>query len=214
MPAELPAIDPMVERILATYDRASHDQRVAGNRWYPSAARIVAEIARETDTNPERVANCLAALSPRNPWLWNVQDAYAYCYASRHGLARPSATTFERNRVNAWNSLQSTIAPWRTGALKVKAFVAAMLGDRNSVVIDVWASRVAMGEDVRVTNRLYPVIAEAYIVAAEARGIDPRDMQATTWLVAQTEGLASERRGRPDQTFKAGTSEFVKGIVK
>lgn len=216
----------MVERILSVYDRATPDQRVAGARWYPMAGKIVASIGVETGYGPDVIAHVLAALSPRNPWAWNVQDAYGFAVAARNGEPRPSATTFERNRSAAWAMLTSRterIALWATDAPKVRNFVAAILGDRAAVVVDTWAYRVATGETPgkpgtgrRIGSfkpRLYEPIKAAYVEAAALRAVDPRDMQAVTWLVAQTEGLASERRGRHDLVLKRGTATFVAELL-
>jgi hypothetical protein len=90
------------------------------------------------------------------------------------------------------------------------------MGDRAAVVIDTWAYRVAVGEAPKTgsfATKLYAPLALAYTEAAALRREDPADMQAITWLVAQTEGLATHRRGRHDQAFKAGTPAFVKELL-
>lgn len=220
----LPSHEDMVGNIVAKYGEASHEQRLAGYRWYPVAGRIVDAIAVATDVPAIRVTYALAALSPRNPWLWNVQDAYSFAVASRSGEPKPSATTFLRNQHAAWQALTTGDKPWLTAAPKVRAFVAAILGDRSAVVVDTWAYRVATGESPAhdITGRrlgsfrgsIYAAIAAAYVDAAKQLGQDPRDVQAITWVVAQTEGLASNRRAKVPHGYKAGTADFVRGITK
>lgn len=207
----------MVDSILAHYDRASRDQREAGERWYSEAGRVTRAIAAETGITPTRVTYTLAALSPRNPWLWNVADCYQFAVASRDGLERPTATTFERNRVAGWLAINGSRDPWESAAPKVKAFIAAILGDPDAVVVDTWAYRVATGEAPpragSFAARLYQPIALAYAEASLRRGVEPRVMQAVTWLVAQTEGTASNRRGRHDLVFKRDTPAFVRALM-
>lgn len=206
----------MVHNILCTWDAASPVQIAAGARWYPEAGRLAAMIAEQTGIDTRRVVLAIAALSPRNPWRWNIFDAYSFAVARAEGRACPRATTFKRNWAAAWRALDpATETPWLTSALKVRAFVEAILGDDMSVVVDTWAVRVATaGAKARVaTDKQYRLVAHAYVLAANERGVSPATMQAVTWLVAQTEGLATLRRGRHDLAFKAGTPEWLKAAL-
>ncbi len=206
----------MVAAIIETYGRASDAQQDAGRTWYGTAGRMVRTIAADTRTDAERVALALAALSPRNPWRWNVADAYAFARAYRDdpsGLI-PAATTFVVNRGNAWQALAGG-SLWTTRAPKVRAFVAALLGDHGAVVVDTWAVRVATrGALQEVRDAEYGPVAAAYADAAMMLGETPRELQAITWIVAQSEGIASSRRGRHDETFKRGTPERVREMFE
>lgn len=209
----LPTHEDMIASILATYDEASRVQRLAGRCWYPNAGMMVRAIARATRTKPTRVAYALAALSPRNPWRWNVADTFAFALAAGTGGDMPSATTFMSNRRRAWSALQGDGDPWISAAPKVRAFVAAILGDLDRVVVDVWAMRVASdGRLSAVTKAQYGKVEAAYREAAVRRHEYPADMQAITWLVAQADGRGSARRGRNDETFKKGTATFVRAL--
>lgn len=201
----------MVAAIVETYARADDAQRSAGRAWYGTAGRIVRSIATDTRNPADRVAAALAALSPRNPWRWNVADCYTFAsaYAADPHGPIPSATTFSVNRGNAWLALAGDSA-WRTRAPKVRAFVAAILGDHGAVVVDTWAIRVATrGALAEVRDAEYDHVAAAYRDAAMMVGETPSAVQAITWIVAQSEGLASARRGRHDETFKRGTPAAV-----
>ena len=204
----------MVANILAYWDSASPEQRAAGAHWYPIAGRLASLIAHETGIAVDRVATAIAALSPRNPWRWNIADAYAFASAKAEGRTMPTATTFVRNRLAAWRALGAE-EPWRTAAPKVRAFVRAILGDCSAVVVDTWAAKVATAGKLAnkhgstLSERQYAAIAEAYREAAELRSVSPVTMQAVTWLVAQTEGLATARRSRHDLSFKSGTPAFL-----
>lgn len=196
----------MVSAIVATYHRASPEQVASGIAWYPSALDIVTRIADEASADVARVTYALAALSPRNPWLWNVADVYAFAMAARYGRPMPKATTFTRNAQLAWRALHDSREPWTSAAPKVKAFVNAILGDMDSVVVDVWATRVATeGRISAVPTGRYDEVADAYRIAARHLGITPRTVQAVTWLVAQQDGQGSRRNGRHDRHPKRGT---------
>jgi len=207
--------DDMVANILTYWRSASPEQHEAGVRWYPLAGRLAQLIADEVGISPDRIGFAIAALSPRNPWRWNVADAYAFASAKAEGRTMPRATTFKRNWVRAWQALDTGIDPWTGTAPKVRAFVACIFGDHDAVVVDVWAVRVATGgSKSRVTDKQYAKVASAYRHAAEQLGELPSTVQAVTWLVAQTEGLATHRVGRHDLTFKAGTPDFIRAALQ
>lgn len=217
----LPHHEVMVRHILSVYDRADDGTRAEGRDWYPAAQRAVRGIAESTGTDPARVAFCLSALSPRNPWLWNVADTYHYVVAKQAGGPMPSATTFMRNRLKAWKALDQDEHPWTSAAPKVMAFVKAINGIEDAVVVDTWAARVALNGSLARAGRgfasfrqgEYDRFVAAYREAALTVGETPRDMQAIVWLQAQSEGLASDRRSRHDLTFKAGTPDFVRALL-
>lgn len=196
--------------IIATYDRASATQRVDGRAWYPSAGATITALADWSGLPADRLAAIVAALSPRNPWRWNVQDAAAIAYAAMHGLPCPTVSTFNVNRDRAWAFATGT-SDWLGSAPKVRAFVANMTGDVDAVTVDVWAVRVAThGERVNIRSDAdYRTIADAYRMAARMAGETPRDIQAITWLVGQADGLGSARHGRPDRSLKRGTLPIV-----
>lgn len=206
----------MVANIEHYWQAATPAQQAAGRAWYPTAADIVSLIANRTGIEPLRVCYALAALSPRNPWRWNVADAFAFASARAEGRTMPRATTFKRNWVAAWAALSADGQPWKTAAPKVNAFVSCIMSRGGfAVVVDTWAVRVATGgSKSRVANqREYDAVANAYATVAGTLGEEPAVVQAVTWLVAQTEGLATSRRGRHDLAFKAGTPEWLKEAI-
>lgn len=201
----------MTGNVLDVYARASRSDVEYGRSWYADARRIVDGIADWSGAEPERVAAALAALSPRNPWRWNVADAAVFALAARTGAPMPRATTFGANQRKAWDILQG--GPIVAAGPKVAAFTAAIMGRHDAVVVDVWAARVATRGASNTAGRRYELMALAYRVAADAVGETPRDLQAITWLVAQREGLGSGRRGRTDRAFKRGTPEIVRTLI-
>lgn len=209
------AADPAhVAEIVRVYTSATDAQRADGATWYGRAGEIVHALASWSGAEPARVAAALAALSPRNPWRWNVQDCAAYSHAAMTGGPMPGATTFGVNRARAWGMLTGT-ADWTTSAPKVRAFVRAIMGDASAVVVDVWAVRVATAgarDEVR-SDADYDALAAAYRTAAEIVGETPREVQAITWLAAQSAGTGSNRRGRHDRSLKRGTLPIVADLL-
>lgn len=204
----------MVANIRAALVRASAEQTEAGMQWYPTAFRLVDAISAMTGINTERVTFALAALSPRNPWNWNVADAYTFAAARAEGRTMPKATTFTRNRLAAWQALDYGTDPWVSAALKVRDFVAAINGDEQAVVVDTWAFIVATDRRPKgaVRPKEYVKVAAAYREVAREFGMAPRDVQAITWLVARTEGTA--RSTSNSNSIKAGTPEFLRAMLR
>jgi hypothetical protein len=211
----------MVHNILTVYERATADDKLAGRDWYPTAGRIVDSIAQSAAMPAHRVAFALAALSPRNPWRWNVADAYRYAHAAASVLSGapddgpPPATTFGDNRTKAWRVLVAEdYDVYRSAAPKVRAFMAAVTGNPLSVVVDVWATLVATNGERDTPGRQYQPIADAYARAARISDETPAALQAITWIVAQREGLGSRRVARHDVTYKAGTPDAVRAMME
>lgn len=203
-----------VAAIRDAYAAASADDIRKGRDWYPTAGRIVLALAEWSGMAPDRLAAMVAALSPRNPWRWNVQDAAAFSLAVMSGDDMPTATTFGQNRRTAW-TLGHGDADWKSAALKVRSFAANILGDEDAVTVDVWAVRVATrGAESAVKNDgQYRAIADAYRTVAAEVGETPRDLQAITWVAAERIGLGSKRRGQHGKVCKTGTFDIVRTLV-
>jgi len=209
--AGFPSHEDLVHNIRAAYCRATKAQVTAGRRWYPTARKIVGAIADATGTDSARVTYAMAALSPRNPWRWNVQDTYAFALAASQGQPMPKATTFGRNQRTAWTALATGSRPWTGAALKVTNFVAAIHGDKDAVVLDVWAVRAATNgafESAGSAKR-YATLERAYWEVADGfTNLGARDLQAIVWLVVQAEGNVTHSAG-----FKTGTADLVKELL-
>lgn len=197
------------------YRASTADDIERGRAWYPAAERIIAGLADWSGIAPDRVAAIVAALSPRNPWNWNVQDAAMFAAAAARGDAEhPTATTFEQNRRRAW-AFANGEADWVSAAPKVRSFVRNMTGDCDAVTVDVWAIRVATrGAQHAVRRSEYEAVAAAYRTVAAECGETPRDLQAITWVWASRTGLGSKRRGAGHAaTLKAGTLAIVATLL-
>jgi hypothetical protein len=198
------------DNILRVWSVASPATIVDGATWYPRAGAIISALADWSGVSRQTMAAVVAALSPRNPWAWNVADAAAFARAAIDGEPMPKASTFGSNKRRAWAFLTDGTS-WKGSALKVRSFVANMTGDYDAVTVDVWAVRVATNgaRDAVRSDSDYHEIETAYREASRRARVSPATMQATTWLVAQAAGTGSRRVGRPDKSLKRGTVAIV-----
>lgn len=167
-------------RSILRYYRAADEAAIdGGTHWYDAALAICRQAATEHRYDLERAVCALAHLSTRLPWTKNV-EAFA---ALLSGQSQP-AWVLSRSWMLASSALAAS-DPWTTfsrRASKTRAFAQAILGDKNAVVVDIWAARVA-GIDPAVLGKpsAYQEVADAYRRAAKRAGVTPRELQAITW---------------------------------
>lgn len=173
------------DRIVATWDRATDADREAGARWYDEAEKLVGDLVTTTGYDRERVAAVISHMSPRTTWARNVAGATALLMGGE-----PTAC-IGANVDRARRALDSDDPIGTLGGPKTRRFALNILGDRESVTVDVWAVRVAFGkrfddpEAALGRAGVYEAVEYAYQVAARRVGVDPVTMQATTWIVAR-----------------------------
>lgn len=175
--------DEMVERILATYDRASDTQLEEGMQWYPGEGQWVIEVAYAHGYSVDTVAAVAAHLSPRIDWdRCKTLTQIFLSGGGTYGLMKA-------NVARAQSAIDASEPLTTVKGNKTKAFAANLLGDVDAVTVDVWAIRIALGSTVRGDEvkiaGLYEAIADAYRDAALQRGITAPSMQAVTWVVAR-----------------------------
>lgn len=178
----------IARNIAQVFAAATPHDLEAGRRWYPDACALATQLATEGEVAVETAAIVLAHLSPRTPWARTI------------GFARALLTTGEARGAigaNVGRARTALIAadPWTTftaTAPKTRAFAAAILGDPDAVVIDVWSARVAgIPNSDRCLRRVgfYDAAADIYRRLAHTHAITPAALQAVTWTVV---------RGKPD----------------
>jgi hypothetical protein len=173
-----------VDRIVATYRRATPADLEAGARWYGDAGTVATDLARAGGTSVEHAAAVIAHLSPRTPWARNVSGAWSVV------LTGDAPGCLRRNVAGARRALESDAPLGTLGGPKTQRFARNILGDRDAVTVDVWAARVALGERddldrVLTWAGVYAALEHAYRLAARRLGVDPVTVQATTWVVAR-----------------------------
>lgn len=169
------------ENIARVFESASADDRQAGAAWYSVALGIARELHALGAPSVEHAATAIAHLSPRVNWDVNVKAAYAVIDNGNVPSQVPGASIARAVASLATDNPLDTL-----NGPKTHAFARNILGDTNSVTVDVWALRVALGyrDDLdKVIKRagVYDAIASVYRDVASAYGIAPSTLQAVTW---------------------------------
>lgn len=184
-----------VENIYAVWQLATAEERVAGRQWYPTAKAIAVELASRYGIPANQAVGVLAALSPRNQWSRNVQDAEAVISAfvngGREQAEAVKTCTFGANKAKAIKILESgfdtlpAILEILSGP-KLREFASCIAG-LPEVCIDghAWAiwhgERVSLKDVPSIGVKLRRQIKADYAQVAANLGETPAAVQAVTW---------------------------------
>ena len=185
-----------VDNIKAIYQLATLTEQQDGIAWYPNARQIARNLAdRHGITTPQAIG-VIAALSPRNRWERNVQDADAIIAAFKAGGAEQAmltkVCTFSSNKAKAVKILTATFADLDDvleilSGPKLREFASCIAG-RPDVCIDghafcIWAAnRTGLADVPAIGVKLRREIKADYQAAADELGITPSACQAITWV--------------------------------
>ena len=185
-----------IDNIKAIYQLATMTEQQDGITWYPNARQIARDLADKHGIHPAEAAGVIAALSPRNRWERNVQDADALIAAFNAGGAEQAmltkVCTFSNNKAKAVKIL-GLIAPTLEQVLdvlsgpKLREFASCIAG-LNDVCIDghafcIWAAnRTGLKDVPAIGVKLRREIKADYRAAADELGITPSACQAITWV--------------------------------
>jgi hypothetical protein len=173
-----------VDRIAATFGRATDSDRASGAAWYADGGAIVDSLADQSGHSREHIAAVISHLSPRTPWGRNV-------YGATMLVTQGTAPTCIGSNVERARGALASDSPLATlNGPKTRRFAHNLLGDRSVVTVDVWAAKVAFGHDRPAETILrrvgvYDAVEYAFVLAARRLGVDPVTVQATTWIVAR-----------------------------
>ena len=100
-----------IDNIKAIYQLATLTEKQDGINWYPAAKAIAVSLADRHGVTAAQAIGVIAALSPRNRWERNVQDADALITAYKAGGAEQAqltkVCTFSSNKAKAIKILES-----------------------------------------------------------------------------------------------------------
>ena len=170
--------------IRAYYLLSTQNEKVVGLSWYRNARNACTRLAKIYSLPLSVVVGILAALSPRNKWIRNVSDTEQLI------LLGSSATvsTFNSNKDKALRILNGEPPLDVLSGNKVISFYKCVnfLGT-DEVCVDSHALGVAKGNGERlksrhVTDSDYFTIVKAYQEVASVLEIEPKQLQAITWL--------------------------------
>lgn len=172
----------VVDRIMATWGKATDSDKEAGATWYSEGEKIVDQLSAQTGRSRETVAAVIAHLSPRTTWSRNVSGATSFL------LTGEAPFCMRANVDRAITAMGSKDPLGTINGPKTQRFARNLLGDSESVTVDVWAARVALGRDnehLLERKGIYGALEHCYRLAARRAGVHPTTMQATTWIVAR-----------------------------
>jgi hypothetical protein len=170
---------PTPGNVIFQYITASNDTVNDGMSWYNRAN----DFARTLDSNVERAAGVIAALSPNTSWTANMTLAKSAYAGNVKGFP---ANVAKVNRILDGEAPLDVL-----GGPKVRAFYANIAEPdvSHSAVIDRHAFDIAVGIRLDDKSRgslgkkgVYETFAAVYEIAAAHADITVAQMQAITWV--------------------------------
>ena len=185
-----------IDNIKAIYQLATLTEQQDGITWYPAANQIAISLADRHEISEAQAIGVIAALSPRNRWERNVQDADSIISAFKAGGAEQAmltkVCTFTANKTKAVKILESGLETLPTAldilsGPKLREFASCIAG-LPDVCIDghafcIWAAnRTGLADVPAIGVKLRREIKADYQAAADELGITPSACQAITWV--------------------------------
>ena len=186
-----------VDNIKAIYQLATLTEQQDGITWYPAAKAIAVKLAERHSVPAAQAIGVIAALSPRNRWERNVEDAdrliAAYNAGGPEQAMLTKVCTFTANKAKAVKILELSLTCSFNGILavlsgpKLREFASCIAGQPD-VCIDghafcIWsANRTGLKDVPAIGVKLRREIKADYQTAADELGITPSACQAITWV--------------------------------
>ena len=194
--------NPGALNIIKMYLNASPEEITEGMYWYEKANQAAEHVAVANDVETETVAAVISALSPRNKWHRNLEDArkivqvYQASNGDQQAVNSVKVGTFNRGKDKAFGLLDGRIEPHEAfaTALKTKNFYESIMLRIDAICIDGHAYAIWLGERTPVqktpsiTPRMYEAIAQDYreataVINSLTDGcLLPYQLQAITWV--------------------------------
>jgi len=185
-----------VDNIKAIHQLATLTEQQDGISWYPAAKAIAVKLAERYSIPAAQAVGVIAALSPRNRWERNIQDADALIAAYVAGGAEQAqltkVCTFGANKAKAIKILESGLETLPTAldvlsGPKLREFASCIAGLAD-VCIDghafcIWAAnRTGLKDVPAIGVKLRREIKADYATAADELGMTAAALQAITWV--------------------------------
>lgn len=182
-----------VENILDVYQACSSAEVLGSKDWYGVARAWCERRSRMYDMNVRTIAGVISALSPRNQWKRNLEDADQVLHAVHHGhsVAWVLSGSFRKSVEKAWDIARYRMPELAETSPKTRAFLDCIDNPSSqAVTVDVWAMRVIDGDmDAKARNIKeveYEEYAQAYRNAGKEVMLRPMQVQAVTWVAVRT----------------------------
>lgn len=185
-----------IDNIKAVYQLATLTEQQDGISWYPDALQIARTLADRHEITEAQAIGVIAALSPRNRWERNIEDADRLIAAYNAGGAEQAmltkVCTFTSNKTKAVKILESGLTHISSALTilsgpKLREFASCIAG-LPDVCIDghafcIWAAnRTGLADVPAIGVKLRREIKADYVTAADELGITPSACQAITWV--------------------------------
>lgn len=186
-----------VDNIKAIHQLASLTEEQDGLNWYPNARQLANRLANRHGILLAEAIGVIAALSPRNRWERNVQDADALIAAYKAGGAEQAGLTkvctFGANKAKAIRILEAGVLTDEDvlnilSGPKLQEFYICIWGVIADVCIDghaycIWnGGRTTLADVPSIGVKLRREIKADYATAADELGLSPAALQAITWV--------------------------------
>ena len=186
------------KNIIAVYNLATVADNEAGQTWYARALTFATQLSEVYNIETTTIVGVIAALSPRNRWERNMQDAESMVKIAASGgtyedMLSLKVCTFSSGKIKAAKILIGRCTD-RTELLeilkgpKLQEFFNCILGDSGDVCIDGHAYSIWVGDRITLANvpsigkKLRQTIKADYQQAAQSLGVKPHVVQAVTWV--------------------------------
>ena len=187
-----------VQSITAVFNLASQADKNQGLNWYARALTFAVQLSDIYDIETATIVGVIAALSPRNRWERNMQDAESMVKVYAAGgdysdLVKLKVCTFSTGKQKAATILTDKVSD-RDALLailkgpKLCEFFNCILGDVDDVCIDGHAYSIWVGDRITLANvpsigkKLRQTIKADYQQAAKDLGLKSHELQAITWV--------------------------------
>ena len=185
--------------IEAVYQLATLTEQQDGITWYPKAYQIAQELFARYDVTVAQVIGVIAALSPRNRWERNIQDADAiisgYTSGGADQASKIKVCTFTSNKNKAIKILEladgfqgmTEVLDILSGP-KMQEFASCIAGESDALCIDghaycIWAGeRTGLADVPSIGVKMRKAIKADYVKAAKKLGLTSSALQAITWV--------------------------------
>ena len=185
-----------VKNIKAVHQLATLTEIAEGQAWYSTAEAIAQRLGIRYGIHEAEAAGVIAALSPRNKWKRNVQDAEAlisaYVAVGAEQAMLTKVCTFTNNKKKAVRILSAGVLTDADvleilSGPKLKEFYSCIRGIAD-ICIDghafcIWnGGRTGLADVPAIGVKLRREIKADYAQAAEDLGLTAAALQAITWV--------------------------------
>lgn len=177
----------MKDKIIEHFVNADADTMTNGLGWYQKAHEEAMVISQVFNKPLPIVIGVIAALSPRNKWAKNIENAWSLI---EYPSMEVSCCTFNGQKQKAIDIINSdgtdeTIMEILSGSKTVHFYHNIMYYHSSDVaVIDLWAFRSV---EVEPSTKNFGLVHTAYKEAANDLGILPNQLQAVVWCQVRGE---------------------------